>query len=219
MTHRYQPPAQTSLQPLFEDDYLLAFCKPTGLLSVPGRGPDKSDCMSTRVQYIFPGSRIVHRLDMETSGLMLFARNIESQRLVSKLFEAREIKKTYVALVTGRPKPENGIIDAPLIADWPNRPRQKIDLLHGKPSQTRYRLLRYLESRNVSRLELNPVTGRSHQLRVHLHFLGHPILGDNLYSLPGSPGNSDRLMLHATRLELTHPFTRKPLVLTSPEPF
>jgi len=204
---------------VYEDEYLLAVDKPSGLLSVPGRGPDKADCLSGRVQQIFPEARIVHRLDMETSGLLLFARNEETQRLLGQLFEKRKIEKTYIAIVHGRPQTDSGIIDAPLIADWPNRPLQKIDFDNGKPSQTRYRLLSYDTLLDQARLRLEPVTGRSHQLRVHLHYLGHPITGDKLYFSPGMTSRAKRLALHASALGFPHPHTGASLTISCPVPF
>ena len=219
LSENYRPPETASLQPVFEDDFLLAFDKPPGLLSVPGRGPGKSDCLSSRVQKAYPESRVVHRLDMETSGLMLFARDPETHRQLGHLFETRAIQKTYIAVVLGQPQQENGTIDAPVIADWPNRPRQKIDFENGKPSRTRFRLLRHSIGANVSRLRLHPESGRSHQLRVHLHYLGHPILGDPLYFESGSDQMAERLLLHASRLEFKHPASDQRLEISCPAPF
>ena len=187
---------------LFVDNYLLVAVKPAGLLSVPGRGPDKQDCLSARVQAHFADALIVHRLDMATSGLMLFARGAAMQRKLSMLFQQREIEKRYIAVCDGTLKHPQGEIDLPIAPDWPNRPLQRIDFEHGKPSLTRYRLLQ-LES-DRSRVELEPVTGRSHQLRLHLASLAHPILGDALY---GDEHSAPRLMLHACMLRFTHPMT------------
>ncbi|MDD4929218.1 MAG: pseudouridine synthase [Gallionella sp.] len=175
--------------------------KPAGLLSVPGRGEDKQDCLSARVQQDFPDARVVHRLDMATSGLLLFARGIEMQRQLSALFSERKIHKRYVAIITGKLENEEGQIQLPLGADWPNRPRQKVDFTAGKPSLTRYRQLTYSRQTDQSRVELEPVTGRTHQLRVHLMAIGHPIVGDTLYE--GLPAK--RLMLHAGDLAFSHP--------------
>lgn len=171
--------------------------KASGLLSVPGRGPDKQDCLIHRVQAQYPDALAVHRLDMSTSGLLLLARNREMHRELSRLFEQRKVSKRYIAIVAGRLAEDCGAIDLPLICDWPNRPRQKVDFALGKPSQTTYRLLAYDPERDCSRVELTPLTGRSHQLRVHMQSLGHPILGDELYGIETS---APRLLLHATCL-------------------
>ena len=215
----YCPPAYAPPRVLFEDEFLLAVEKPAGLLSVPGRGADKADCLSTRLQQIFPEARIVHRLDMETSGVLLFARDEVTQRLLGQLFEQRKIGKTYVAIVHGKPSTDSGLIDVPLIADWPNRPLQKVDFAQGKPSQTGYQVLGYDTERDHGRLQLEPLTGRSHQLRVHLHSIGHPIVGDRLYRDPGTPPPTGRLMLHATELVFVHPRTEELLTITCPASF
>jgi tRNA pseudouridine32 synthase/23S rRNA pseudouridine746 synthase len=185
---------------LFADDYLLVAAKPAGLLSVPGRGPDKQDCLSIRVQSRFPDALVVHRLDMATSGLMLFARGALMQRTLSMMFQHRQIDKRYIAVCAGTLERPRGEIDLPIATDWPNRPRQRVDAEHGKPSLTRYRLLQQESDR--SRVELEPVTGRTHQLRLHLTSLGHPILGDALY---GDIHSAPRLLLHASQLRFTHP--------------
>lgn len=215
----YTPPRYASPETVYEDQYLLAVNKPAGLLSVPGRGPGKSDCLSARVQRDYPDARIVHRLDMETSGLLLFARSQEAQRQLGKLFENRKIRKTYIAVVHGKTRTNSGLIDLPLIADWPNRPLQKVDFEHGKPSQTKFELLEYEAELDQARLQLEPVSGRSHQLRVHLHSIGHPILGDRLYHSPFIKGQSERLMLHACRLEFQHPQTGTQITISCPAPF
>lgn len=185
---------------LYTDDHLLVAVKPAGLLSVPGRGPDKQDCLSARVQHRFPEARVVHRLDMATSGLILFARSPVMQRKLSIMFQQREIDKRYLAVCGGMLALPQGEIDLPIAPDWPNRPLQRIDIEHGKPSLTRYRLLR--QENGHSRVELEPVTGRTHQLRVHLAAIGHPILGDGLY---GDEHSAPRLLLHACLLRFTHP--------------
>ena len=200
------------------DDALLAVDKPAGLLSVPGRGADKTDCAVVRVQAQFPDAHTVHRLDMATSGLLLFARGAAMQRALSVMFEAREVVKHYEAVVDGWVEPDDGEIDLPLLADWPQRPRQKVDPLHGKPSLTRYQVLHRDPTARTTRLALQPLTGRTHQLRVHLMAIGHPIAGDALYATSEGP-TALRLMLHATRLELRHPVTGQTMTLTSPAPF
>jgi len=198
---------------LYSDDALVAVNKPAGMLSVPGRGPDKQDCASARVMERFPDALIVHRLDMATSGLLLFARGIEAQRTMSIAFATREVRKRYVAVVHGLVEKVRGDIDLPLIADWPNRPLQKVDV-DGKPSLTRYAVIERDATANRTRVELEPVTGRSHQLRVHLLAIGHPIVGDALYSTEYSPAPG-RLLLHACELSLPHPVTGKPLQVKS----
>lgn len=206
--------------PLYADDWLLAFDKPAGLLAVPGRGADKQDCLSARVQAVWPDALIVHRLDMATSGILLLARGAEMQRRLSMAFAARAVDKRYVAVVAGRlaaPEAEWGVIDLPLMLDWPNRPRSIVDPVRGKASVTRWRVLGQEDGN--TRLELEPVTGRSHQLRVHMQALGHPILGDALYAPPPVQALSGRLLLHARRLALVHPATAGDLVLECPPPF
>lgn len=188
--------------------------KPAGLLAVPGRGVDKQDCLSARIQEIFSDALIVHRLDMATSGLLLFARGESMQRELSRMFREREVAKRYVAVVAGRPDADSGEINLPLSVDWPNRPRSKIDPEHGKPSLTRYSVLDVSESQ--SRLALEPVTGRSHQLRLHLAAIGHPILGDALY---GDARSAPRLLLHACALEFRHPASGESLRFTHAVPF
>lgn len=201
------------------DDRLIVVDKPAGVLSVPGRGEGKQDCMSARVQREFADALVVHRLDMATSGLFLMARGVEAQRTLSIAFAGREVRKLYVALVAGRMPASEGEIDLPLIADWPNRPRQKVDHETGKPSRTPWRVTAYDEATDTTRVELEPVTGRSHQLRVHLMSIGHPILGDALYAPRAVQDRAPRLMLHATQLEFAHPSSGKTLLLRSDAPF
>lgn len=186
--------------------------KPAGLLAVPGRGEDKQDCLSARVQREYPDALVVHRLDMATSGLMVFARGAEMQRILSRLFREREVDKRYVAVVAGAFDSAEGEVNLPIVADWPNRPLHKVDHESGKPSLTRYRLLAFDVTSQTSRLELEPVTGRTHQLRVHMAAIGHPILGDALY---GDPASTPRLMLHACSLRFAHPLTGEGLNFAS----
>ena len=210
------------LEPVYADDTLLVFDKPSGLLAVPGRGADKQDCLSARVQARYPDALIVHRLDMATSGLMVMARGPAAQRELSMAFAARAVKKRYIAVVADRlqaPSQGWGLIDLPLIGDWPNRPRQVVDHQLGKPSLTRWRVLGHDETGAWTRVELEPVTGRSHQLRVHLRELGHPILGDDLYAPPEVRGMAQRLLLHAAWLSLAHPVTGERLAFECPAPF
>ena len=205
----------TALKMLHIDDALLVVAKPAGLLSVPGLREGLHDNLTTQVQALHADARVVHRLDQATSGLMLFARGAAMQRALSRAFEARQVQKHYVAVVMGQVDGDAGSIDAPLMADWPNRPRQKVDLQQGKPALTHWRVLERNE-RNT-RLDLQPITGRTHQLRVHLQSIGHPILGDPLYA--PDPQGSARLMLHATRIALIHPLHQEACCFTDAPPF
>lgn len=204
---------------------MIVVVKPAGLLCVPGRGPDKQDCLSLRVQQRYPDALIVHRLDMATSGLCVMARGADAQRQLSQAFASREVHKRYEALVHGELRHPQGLdgawaeVDLPLITDWPRRPRSRVDFALGKPSLTRWQALAWDPVAQVSRVLLEPVTGRSHQLRVHLLSLGHPIVGDALYAPAELAQRSPRLMLHATRLDLPHPVTGQRAVFESPCPF
>ena len=199
------------------DDFLIAVDKPAGLLAVPGRGADKADCASTRVQACWPDARVVHRLDMATSGLLLLARGDAAQRRLNDDFAQRRVDKTYVAVVQGQVEADEGEIDLPLAADWPARPKQKVDRVAGKSSLTRWQVLARDEAAGTTRLALTPLTGRSHQLRVHLLAIGHPIVGDALYA-PDAPA-APRLLLHATALALNHPGYGAGLQLHCAPPF
>ena len=200
------------------DDTFIVANKPGGLLSVPGRGPDKADCLSARIQGEFPEALVVHRLDMETSGLMVFARSLDAQRALNRAFEQRLVEKYYVAVVTGIVENDQGTINLPLICDWPNRPRQMVDHQIGKPSTTHYVVLARDEMLKETRVGLTPVTGRSHQLRVHMASLGHAIIGDSLYSI-NPPPDGQRLMLHATKLSFPHPVSGESVNCVSDVPF
>jgi tRNA pseudouridine32 synthase/23S rRNA pseudouridine746 synthase len=209
---------------VYADDQLLVLDKPAGLLSVPGRGADKADCLAARVQARYGDALVVHRLDMATSGLILMARGPQMQRRLSLAFAQREVSKRYEAVVAGRLESaaaQDGwsAIDLPIAADWPNRPLRIIDTERGQPSVTHWRAMAYDGATAATRVELEPVTGRSHQLRVHLKALGHPILGDALYAPPRIAGAAPRLLLHACGLSLFHPLTGTPLVFASPAPF
>lgn len=214
----YRPPADTGLNLLFADDSLLVVDKPAGLLSVPGRGDDKQDCLVSRVHVEFPDALAVHRLDMSTSGLLLLARGEDMHRQLSRLFRERLVEKRYEALLDGLLAETVGEVDLPLICDWPNRPRQKVDFAIGKHSLTRFARLGLDPERHSTRIQLEPVTGRSHQLRVHMAALGHPILGDELYGTDDDP-RTDRLTLHATDLAFTHPLTAVEMRFHSAAPF
>jgi tRNA pseudouridine32 synthase / 23S rRNA pseudouridine746 synthase len=202
------------------DEHLLVFNKPEGLLSVPGKGDDKQDCLSSRVQQRYPDALIVHRLDMATSGLMLMARGLVMQAALSKLFESRLIHKRYIAIVDGQMAASKDwqLIDLPIALDWPNRPLRIIQA-DGKPSQTRWRTLHCDTTSNTSRVELEPITGRSHQLRVHLKALGHPILGDALYARADVEAKAARLLLHACALRFLHPATGEAMVFENAPAF
>jgi tRNA pseudouridine32 synthase/23S rRNA pseudouridine746 synthase len=206
------------------DASLLVLNKPAGLLSVPGRGEDKQDCLSTRVQQHYPDALVVHRLDMATSGLLLMARSVAIQRALGALFERRQVGKHYVAVVDGELAAppgagEWGLIDLPIAVDWPRRPLRVIDAEHGKASQTRWRVLAHDASANRTRLELAPLTGRSHQLRVHLQAIAHPILGDPLYGDAAVQARAPRLLLHASELRFVHPVSGEALAFQSAAPF
>jgi tRNA pseudouridine32 synthase/23S rRNA pseudouridine746 synthase len=202
----------------FSDEQLLAVEKPAGLPSVPGRAEGLHDCMASRVAAHIADALVVHRLDMATSGLMLFARGKAMQRALSEAFAARQVHKRYIAVVDGCLADDVGEIELPLIADWPQRPRQKVDHVSGKPSLTRWQVLERDVERGRTRVQLEPVTGRSHQLRVHLMAIGHPILGDALYAAHDPP-RAPRLLLHAQSLRFAHPVSGEPLQIESTVPF
>ena len=212
---------------IYEDSALLVFNKPSGLLSVPGKGPEKADCLRTRVQQVYPEALTVHRLDMSTSGILLMARSAELHRKLSIAFANREVEKRYIAVVDGKVienLPDNPaetwqLIDKPIATDWINRPMQKIDAIEGKSSQTRYKVMAYDNTADTTRLELAPVTGRTHQLRVHLQSIGHSILGDHLYASDEVQAKSERLLLHASELHLAHPVSGKSLTFQCASPF
>lgn len=204
----YCPPPDSGLDVVFADEALLVLNKPAGLLSVPGRGDARQDCLLSRAARHYGDAMIVHRLDMATSGLMALARGAAMQRAVSMLFQDRLVDKRYVALVHGLLAQDDGEVDLPLITDWPNRPMQMVCRQRGKPSLTRYRVLSRDPGLRQTRVELEPVTGRSHQLRVHMLALGHPIVGDPLYGDQALQSAWPRLMLHACELALPHPVSQ-----------
>lgn len=214
----YCPPPDTGLELLYEDAALVVVVKPAGLLSVAGRGEDKADCLVSRAQAVFADAMIAHRLDMDTSGILVLARGAGMQKALFALFRDRRVNKRYQAVLAGQLEQKEGEVDLPLIVDWPNRPRQKVDYQEGKPSLTRFRRLELDPAANTSRVELEPVTGRTHQLRVHMAALGHPILGDELYAGPAKE-LAPRLLLHATWLEFPHPITGERLRFESAPPF
>ena len=201
MSQTYDPP-QTPLDVLHEDAQVIAVNKPAGLLSVPGRGEHLADCLLTRIQAVFPQALLVHRLDRDTSGVMIFAQTPHAQRFFGQQFENRQTRKTYVARVWGRVEPKAGTVDLPLIVDWPNRPRQMVCHDTGKSAVTDWRVIRH--EGDTTRIRLFPKTGRSHQLRVHMQALGHSILGDPFYA-EGPARDFPRLMLHSEELRVKHP--------------
>ncbi len=218
----YQPPATDPLPVLFADDSLIVLDKPAGLLSVPGRLEDHRDSLLTRCLIDFPDAQVVHRLDLSTSGVLVMARGLEANRALSRQLQQRSVAKTYTAVVEGRPETAQGEVDLPLICDWPKRPRQIVDFEVGKPSQTRW--FRMDDGKDwpgieSTRLRLEPITGRSHQLRVHMAEIGHAILGDGFYATPAGHAAAPRLLLHASRLSLRHPVSGDPLTFEAPCPF
>jgi tRNA pseudouridine32 synthase/23S rRNA pseudouridine746 synthase len=216
----YQPPPDRGLAVLHLEPAFVVLAKPAGLLSEPGRGPDKRDSLLVRAQAVWADARIVHRLDMMTSGVIVLARETLAHAVLSEAFREREVDKHYEALVHGRPAQDEGEIDLPLTVDWPNRPRQVVCHDSGKPSLTHYRVLGDAGVDGVgvlTRIALAPVTGRTHQLRVHLAALGCPIAGDPFYGRQGD--GATRMMLHACRLEFAHPLTGERLSFASPVPF
>lgn len=205
-------PADGSIAALYVDDSLIVLNKPSGLLSVPGRGPDKQDCLSARVQARYPDALVVHRLDMATSGLLVMARGATMQRALSAAFSERAVHKGYEAIASGAMTPTTAwqTITLPIAVDWPRRPLRVVDAA-GQPSTTRYQVLQIAADQQSTRVALEPLTGRTHQLRVHLQAIGHPIVGDTLYAPEAVCTRSPRLLLHACALAFAHPATGEPL--------
>lgn len=204
---------------LYSDETMLVIDKPAGLLSQPGRRPEKWDSVLTRINAHYPEAVAVHRLDEPTSGLMMVPINKAMGGGLSKSFRERLVNKRYEAIVTGVMEKDEGSVDFPLMADWPNRPRQKIDFENGRASLTHYWVIERNLKDNWTRVDLEPYTGRSHQLRMHLMALGHAILGDPLYADPETLSKAPRMLLHAKHLDLDHPLTGQKLVFDSPVPF
>lgn len=217
MLIHYDPPTDPYLEIVYQDDDLLVLNKPSGLLTVPGKAAEHQDCLERRVQRVFPTARIVHRLDMATSGLVVMALSADSQRHLNRQFELRQTKKHYIARLEGLLAVSHGSVQLPLICDWPNRPKQMVCFQRGKPALTHFSLLSV--ENNSSRVRLMPVTGRSHQLRVHMQWLGHPILGDKFYATASGLGAASRLQLHAEYLALVHPQSQQWLEFTASSPF
>ncbi len=215
MEFTYTPP-DVPLRIIYEDRAILVADKPSGLLSVPGKTEGRADCLETRLRRAYPGTLLVHRLDCDTSGVMIFARNKAAQGFLGQEFEKRRSKKTYVARVFGDLQPESGQVDLPIGVDWPNRPRQMVDTVNGRAAVTDWVVLG--RDAGETRVHLFPLTGRSHQLRVHMLSLGHPILGDPIYAT-GETAAYPRLMLHAETLSLHHPDSGEWVTFTAPCPF
>ncbi len=215
MEFSYTPP-DVPLRIIYEDRAILVADKPSGLLSVPGKTEGRADCLETRLRRAYPGTLLVHRLDCDTSGVMIFARNKAAQGFLGQEFEKRRSKKTYVARVFGDLQPDNGQVDLPIGVDWPNRPRQMVDEVNGRAAVTDWVVLG--RDSAETRVHLFPLTGRSHQLRVHMLSLGHPILGDPIYAT-GAAAAFPRLMLHAETLSLHHPDSGEWVTFSTPCPF
>lgn len=213
----YKPPKNPWIETLYQDQDIILINKPAGLLSVPGRDPLHHDSMQSRLVTCFPNTKTVHRLDMATSGIMIYALNVATERKLKRQFQERQIQKVYYARVAGHVLAKTGTIDLPLICDWPNRPKQKVDHLTGKASKTHFQVISY--GRYSTLIKLMPVTGRSHQLRVHMLAMGHPILGDGFYADPWAKSQANRLLLHATQLTLDHPKTKESITFSTPIPF
>lgn len=211
----YDPPMGPPVL-LYADDQIMVVDKPSGLLSVPGKTVGRRDCLELRLRALHPETLLVHRLDCDTSGVMIFARSKAAQGFLGQEFEKRRSEKTYIARVWGRLTPETGRVDLPLATDWPNRPRQQVDHQTGRAAQTDWQVLAY--DGDTTRVALFPLTGRSHQLRVHMLALGHPILGDPIYAV-GDALQYPRLMLHAERLSLHHPTTKERMLFQADCPF
>lgn len=212
----YMPP-DDPLNIVYEDAEVLALDKPSGLLSVPGKGEHLADCLIARVQAVFPHALLVHRLDRDTSGVMIFGLSPHAQRHLGLQFEKRQMKKTYVARVWGHVDADSGTVDLPLCVDWPNRPRQHVDFENGKNALTDWKVLRR-DADGTTRVRLMPQTGRSHQLRVHMLEIGHPILGDPFYA-EGPAADYPRLMLHAEELRLRSPADGRGIRIRAKTPF
>ncbi len=219
-TFDYRPPTEPWIDIVYEDDRLILCNKPSGLLTVPGKDPSLADCLEARVQARYldrPATKVVHRLDKDTSGLLLLAFDKPALAALGTQFEHRQVDKYYVARVWGDLEGESGIVDLPLATDWENKPRQRVDHERGRSSQTRWEVL--AREGDATRVRLTPLTGRTHQLRVHMLALGHPILGDTFYAEGEARAAADRLQLHAEMLAFAHPDDRRPMRFVVPAPF
>ncbi|ESP91715.1 bifunctional tRNA pseudouridine(32) synthase/23S rRNA pseudouridine(746) synthase RluA [Pseudoalteromonas luteoviolacea] len=217
MLLNYNPPTDPYLEILYQDEHMLVINKPSGLLTVPGKDPKHADSVINRVNRVFPNAKIVHRLDMATSGVLCLAMHKEAHRFLSIQFQDRLTKKRYVARVFGKLESKHGSVDLPLTCDWPNRPKQMVCHESGKPSLTHFEVLEYEPL--ATRVSLTPITGRSHQLRVHMQSLGHVILGDRLYAQGDALKAANRLQLHAQMLEICHPVSGEMMQFNAPDPF
>ncbi len=215
----YSPPQQPWLDIIYQDDAIIVLNKPSGLLSVPGRLPEHNDSIAGRVQQQYPTATIVHRLDMATSGVILMALTKQAQSHISRQFQQRSTAKHYFARLEGIPKAQNGSIDLPLRCDWPNRPRQLVDFVEGKPALTHWQVVATDKETDTATVLLKPVTGRSHQLRVHMLALGTPILGDEFYASESGQAAVTHLQLHAAMLEIAHPITAEKMQFKASAPF
>jgi len=215
----YDPPLQPRLSLLHFDDDILVLVKPSGLLSVPGKAAEHADCLERRARQLFPQATTVHRLDNATSGVMVMALNRTAHRHLGLQFERRHTRKCYIARVWGHVREARGRIDLPLICDWPNRPKQMVDFERGKAAQTDWQVIAREDDLPVTRLRLSPLTGRSHQLRVHLLAIGHPILGDRFYAPDDAFAAAPRLQLHAMSLTFRHPTGGRLCTFMAPCPF
>ena len=213
----YSPPPDNGLDIVYSDEDILVLSKPAGLLSVPGNRPELEDCLESRVMVRFPSATTVHRLDRATSGVSIMALNLPAHRHLGLQFEKRLTEKIYIAIVDGHLEPENGTIKLPLRTDWYNRPKQMVDPCLGREAITNWRVIE--KGQSISRVQLNPETGRSHQLRVHMQSLGHPIIGDEFYAPENIIAMSERLMLHAESIEISHPGTGEKMRFRDPCPF
>lgn len=213
------PYCERQIAIVFADEYMVVVDKPYGLLSVPGRDPANRDCVPSRLKSEYGELRIVHRLDFDTSGLMILARDAETHRRLNRQFEQREVEKYYEALVWGLPINDSGEINLPICVDWPNRPKKIVDHVNGKPAQTFFQVLARDVEKNIARVELKPITGRSHQLRVHLAEIGHPILGCPFYAHEAAKNAAERLTLHARALQVTHPTNGQRMAFNATVPF
>jgi tRNA pseudouridine32 synthase/23S rRNA pseudouridine746 synthase len=219
-TFDYRPPTEPWIDIVHEDERVILCDKPSGLLTVPGKDPSLADSLERRVQQAYPWhkhAKVVHRLDKDTSGLLLLAFDKKALGALGTQFEQRRVEKYYVARVAGELREESGLIDLPLATDWENKPRQRVDHEHGRPSQTRWEVL--AREPGITRVKLFPLTGRTHQLRVHMLAIGHPIIGDTFYAPPESRDAADRLQLHAEMLSFFHPDDGRPMQFVRPAPF
>ncbi|GAX62106.1 pseudouridylate synthases, 23S RNA-specific [Candidatus Scalindua japonica] len=213
ITHADLPPPIGDIEYIYSDEHIIVVDKPANMLSVPGKTPDKQDCLIHRIQKFSPEARIVHRLDFSTSGIMVIAQNHESQRKLGRQFENRETEKTYIAKIFCQPDNTSGMIDLPIRCDWERRPLQIVDHQLGKKAVTRWKIQERFEDSSL--LELSPVTGRTHQLRVHMQAMGHPILGDELYAHEAAHSMAERLCLHAKELIINHPAENSRMTFSS----